>query len=42
MSARMFLALEVSDTIRDGLVAAQDRLYMSTMDGTLICFGGEK
>lgn len=26
----------------DGLVAAGERLYMSTMDGTLICFGGKK
>ena len=24
----------------DGLIAAGDRLYMSTMDGTLICLGG--
>ena len=26
----------------DGLIAAGNRLYMSTMDGTLICFGGKK
>lgn len=26
----------------DGLIAAGDRLYMSTMDGTLICLGGKK
>jgi outer membrane protein assembly factor BamB len=26
----------------DGLIAAGDRLYMSTMDGTLICFGDKK
>jgi len=26
----------------DGLIAAGDRLYMCTMEGTLICFGGKK
>jgi len=26
----------------DGLIAADDRLYMCTMDGTLLCFGGKK
>ena len=26
----------------DGLIAAGDRLYMATMDGTLICFGEKK
>jgi len=26
----------------DGLIAARERLYMATMDGTLICFGGTK
>jgi len=26
----------------DGLIAAGERLYMATMDGTLICFGGKK
>jgi outer membrane protein assembly factor BamB len=26
----------------DGLIAAGKRLYMSTMDGTLICWGGKK
>jgi len=26
----------------DGLIAAGDRLYMCTMDGTLICLGGKK
>ncbi len=26
----------------DGLIAAGDRLYMSTMDGTLVCLGGKK
>ena len=26
----------------DGLIAAGNRLYMSTMDGTLICLAGKK
>ncbi|NQT36554.1 MAG: hypothetical protein HQ581_03640, partial [Planctomycetes bacterium] len=26
----------------DGLIAAAGRLYMTTMNGTLICLGGEK
>jgi hypothetical protein len=26
----------------DGLIAAGDRLYMTTMDGTLICWGKKK
>ena len=28
--------------IFDGLIAAGDRLYMTTMDGTLICFGAKQ
>ena len=26
----------------DGLIAAGDRLFMCTMEGTLICFGGKR
>jgi outer membrane protein assembly factor BamB len=31
-----------SPPVLDGLIAAQERLYLATVDGRVLCFGGEK